>query len=289
MGGLRGMSRQVIGWMTAALASAAAACSAPAAAPDDRDEDVPTFVSLNPCTDAILVEVAAPEQILALSHYSRDPNASSMEVERAYEFGVTGGTAEEVFALNPDIVLASTFMQPATRAALEEMGLRIEVFGSPNNAIESIAQIDRIAALALKPEQGEALTTAISAQAPIGEDTGFTALLWQQGQIVAGGETMVAEHLDWAGFTNYTSARGLQQSDRVTLEQLMTDPPDILLVSGSDRGLVHPALAEQTKFLVADFDPQLIYCGGPTILKARERLAEIREQFRSQFWRGAHP
>ncbi|HCH95383.1 MAG TPA: iron ABC transporter substrate-binding protein, partial [Erythrobacter sp.] len=39
----------------------------------------PTIVSLNPCTDAILAEVAAPGQLLAISHYSKDPRASSME------------------------------------------------------------------------------------------------------------------------------------------------------------------------------------------------------------------
>lgn len=66
----------------------------------------PTFVSLNPCLDDILVNVADPDQILALSHYSRDPSGTSVGVDVARQFGVTGGTAEEVLALDPDIVLA---------------------------------------------------------------------------------------------------------------------------------------------------------------------------------------
>ena len=89
----------------------AAGC-APAATPREASER-PTVVSLNPCIDAILIEVAAPSQVLALSHYSRDPASSSIPAAVAARYGVTGGTAEEVIALQPDIVLASTFFASA--------------------------------------------------------------------------------------------------------------------------------------------------------------------------------
>mgnify|MGYP000355960308 CR=1 FL=1 len=45
--------------------------------------DGPAFVSLNPCLDALLVEIAAPRQILALSHYSRDASSSSLAPVKA--------------------------------------------------------------------------------------------------------------------------------------------------------------------------------------------------------------
>ena len=48
-----------------------------------RDAEQPTIVSLNPCADAILAEVTAPEHLLAISHYSQDPAATSMLLERA--------------------------------------------------------------------------------------------------------------------------------------------------------------------------------------------------------------
>ena len=43
-----------------------------------EQREYPTIVSLNPCTDAILAEVADPAQLLAISHYSHDPRATSM-------------------------------------------------------------------------------------------------------------------------------------------------------------------------------------------------------------------
>ena len=52
----------------------------------------PTIVSLNPCSDAILAEVAEPAQLLAISHYSHDPRASSMPLVKARRFRATAGT-----------------------------------------------------------------------------------------------------------------------------------------------------------------------------------------------------
>ena len=65
-------------------------CGAPAPAPPAHH---PTIVSLNPCADAIIAEVAAPGQLLAISHYSHDPRASSMPLERAVRFTNTSASA----------------------------------------------------------------------------------------------------------------------------------------------------------------------------------------------------
>ena len=99
-------------WL-AALGLLAGCAAPPAPMPRER----PTIVSLNPCTDAILAEVADREQILAISHYSQDPRGTSMELAQAREFRATGGTVEEVLALDPDVVVGSSFMEPATRGA----------------------------------------------------------------------------------------------------------------------------------------------------------------------------
>ena len=87
-----------------AVAGWAVAGCAPAAAPGGRSHG-PKIVSLNPCSDAVLAEVADPAQILAISHYSHDPRASSMPLDQARRFRSTGGTVEEVIALKPDVVV----------------------------------------------------------------------------------------------------------------------------------------------------------------------------------------
>lgn len=256
------------------LALALASCAPPAPAPP-KDAAHPTIVSLNPCLDAILVEIAPPEQVLALSHYSRDATSSSIPPEIAVRYGVTGGTAEEVIAARPDLVLASIFLPQPTRSALERAGLRVETFGSPTTLAESAAQVRAVAAVAGRAGEGEALARRIAAPSrPPGAPV--DALLWQPGEIVAGEQTLIAELLREAGFASDAARRGLQQADRVSLENILADPPEVLLVAGDAAGQRHPALGGLTHTTVAAFDPSLIYCGGPTIPKARARLAQIR-------------
>ena len=108
------------------LVVALGACAAP---PSARHAPRPTIVSLNPCTDAILAEVADPGQLLAISHYSHDPRATSMPLTQARRFRATGGTVEEVLALDPDVVVAGAFLPPATARAFERLGIRVETFG----------------------------------------------------------------------------------------------------------------------------------------------------------------
>ena len=260
------------------LAALLCAACGPAAPTEPRADKAPTIVSLNPCLDAILVEVAAPGQVLALSHYSRDPGSSSIPAEVAARYGVTGGTAEEVIALQPDLVLASIFLPQPTRSALERAGLQVETFGSPKTVSESIAQVREVADLAERESEGAALAERLApSPAPAGPPV--SALLWQPGEIVAGEATLIAELLREAGFTSHAAARGLGQADAVRLEGVLAHPPQVLLVAGDAPGQRHPLLAGGLGGThIADLDPSLIYCGGPTIPKARDRLAAIRAQ-----------
>ena len=138
-----------------------AACSATPAREAARTR--PTLVSLNPCTDAILAEVADADQILAISAYSHDPASSSMDLAAARRFAATGGSVEEVLALRPDVVVGSTFMSPATSTALRRLGFRLEQVGIAPSVAESEAQVRSLAALAGHPERGEALVARIEA------------------------------------------------------------------------------------------------------------------------------
>ena len=263
----------------AVFCAASLASCAPERAPAPEGAAGPTFVSLNPCLDDILVTVAEPEQILALSHYSRDPSTSSVGAEIAEQFEVTGGTAEEVLTLEPDIVLASSFIAPATRAAFERLGLRVETFGSPVKVEESVAQVRRIAALARREREGDALARLIerSDDRLVGNRT-ISTLLWQPGQIVPGETTLIGELLRESGFSSHSAARGLGQGDYVALETLLADPPELVLVSGASPGQKHPLLGRLAATQVEPFDTRLLYCGGPTIIEVRERLEQLRER-----------
>ena len=238
----------------------------------------PTIVSLNPCTDAVLAEVADPAQVLAVSHYSHDPRASSMPLAVARRFRATGGTVEEVLALDPDVVVAGSFLPPATAQAFDRLGIRVETFGIVPDLAENARQVRRLAALAGHPERGEALLSRIDAALAAKRHQGrrVRTLLWQAGGIVPGEETLIARLMAHTGLASHSAARGLGQGAYLPLEQVLADPPELVLAAGGERMLTHPALRALPDVRYERLDPTLLFCGGPTVIRAAERLAEIR-------------
>jgi iron complex transport system substrate-binding protein len=239
----------------------------------------PTIVSLNPCTDAILAEVAEPGQLLAISHYSHDPRASSMLLADARPYRVTGGTVEEVLALDPDLVVAGSFLDPATAQAFRRLGIRVETVGIAASVEESEAQVRRLAELSGNDVRGEALVARIERAVADArrEGPGVSALVWQEGGLVPGPDTLVAQLLGNSGFASHSGARGLGQGAYLPLEHVLADPPQVVLAAGGERMLHHPALRHLAGVRHETLDPALLFCGGPTIPRLAARLAELRD------------
>ena len=267
----------------ALLALALAGCSAAARDEAPPVQARPTIVSLNPCTDAILAEVADPGQLRAISHYSHDPASASMDPARAQRFAAVGDGVEELVALRPDLVVTGTFIPPATARAITRLGMRLELVSIATDVAASKAQVRHLAALAGHPERGEALVhridAALAAAAPPPGTVPVPAVVWQGGGIVPGEGTLIADLLHRTGFSSQSAARGLGQADVLPLENLLADPPRAILAvtrGEEDRMLAHPVLARLTGTRRARLDPALVWCGGPTIPRAAARLGEIR-------------
>ena len=257
-----------------------AACSGPPAY--RRAEERPTIVSLNPCSDAILAEFVPPEQLLAISHFSKDPAASSMLAARAARYRATSGRAEEILALAPDFVVTDRFLPAPTRRALEQAGITVFMLDIANTVDDSLTQVRALADLAGRSEEGEALARTVAEawrQGGARQEDPVVALLWQEGGIVPGPDSLAAALLEHSGFALHSAARGLGQGHYLPLEQVLADPPQLILTAGPERALQHPALEALDGTVRAQFDPRLLYCAGPTIPRALARLREIREGF----------
>ncbi len=249
------------------------------------------IVSLNPCLDAILVEVADRRQIAALSHYSRQPQGSTIAA-LARTFPQTYESAEEVMLLRPDLILASSHTAPATRGALERFGVPVEGFDVPASVDESLKQIERIAVLVGHLERGRALiariNAAISAAAPPPGRKPVEALVFQPQGFAAGDGTLIAEMLKRTGFVNVAARYGIVQWGNVSLERLLADPPQILLAGETSPGaptwaeriVNHPALkAVAGRMQRAVFPERLLYCGGSSLIQTAQVLSDARRRF----------
>lgn len=280
-------SRQGALTRRAAVLTAAAAVAAPAGAAT-RPRRV---VSINACLDVQLLDLADREQVAALSHYCREPDRSTLAV-RAKDIPITYESAEEVLALRPDLVLASRHNALATREALKRLGVQVEVFATPETVADSLEQVRRVAALLGHPQRGEALVGRIEAAfagaAPPPGARPISALVFQANGFTAGTDTLVSELLRRAGLTNAAGRYGLKRWGNLRLENLIADPPDLLLggqvtagaPTWADRVGRHPALSAVSARMRRDVVPEsLLLCGGSVFIPAIQRLAAVRDRY----------
>lgn len=250
------------------------------------------IVSMNPCVDTVLMEIADPAQIAAISHYSHDPRATSIPLERALRYPAVSGSAEDVIGADPDLVIAGPHVAIQTIAALRRLGIPLMQLPVPESVAENKAQIAEIAARIGRRQAGDTLNAQIDAAmadsrwdaAPI------NALIWQGSGLVPGKDTLADELMAHSGFHNMSGDIGLKQWDILPLEGLLTHPPVVLLAGRADMGagsgdgnrmLSHPALVKAGKRIkIAQYPSNLLHCGGPVIIRSLERLAAVRRAWR---------
>ena len=261
-------------------------CASPALA-----QPLPRVISINLCTDQLLVRFADPAQILGLSPNARDGARSALAAEMA-RFPILSGTAEEIVALKPDLVLAGRFTKRATREMVERQGYRLATFDAVRSLDDAKAQMREVGALVGHPGRAEAEVAALDAAIARARRAAavrpLSVLPLQRRGWVSGRDTLMTSLLETVGLVNAGASlsRGGRQ---VTLEAIVGSRPDLLLVSArpglaEDQGsafLEHPALARlyppHKRISLAE---RSTVCGGPMLSAALERLAEEVEALR---------
>ncbi|MDB5680441.1 MAG: transporter substrate-binding protein [Sphingomonas bacterium] len=264
----------------ASIALVLAGCNAQPAAPVALGGGI---VSTNPCADQLLLALAPPERISAISHYSLEAGATSIPLDAARRFAGTAGTAEEVIARKPDLVLASSFTPATTLRAYQRLGLKVLLLDSPTTIAASRDQIRLVASAIGEPAAGERLIARIDAAVAAAtprDSARPAALLFISDDFTNGGPTLLTEMLARAGFGDGARAFGLGFSGSVPTERVLADPPQVLLdpdPTGRTATLRRRVLARAgLNVAEAQFARSLVNCGGPTIIPAMRRLAAIR-------------
>ncbi|WP_245647540.1 ABC transporter substrate-binding protein [Novosphingobium lentum] len=248
---------------------------------------------MNPCVDAVLMEIADPAQIAAISHYSQDPRATSIPLGRALRYPAISGSAEDVIGAAPDLVIAGPHVSIQTIAALRRLGIPLMQLPVPESVAENKAQISEIAARIGRARAGAALNARIDAAMAASRWSAapIDALIWQGSGLVPGTGTLADELMAHTGFHNMSGEMGLKKWDMLPLEGLLTHPPAVLLAGRADMGagngdgnrmLTHPALIKAGKRInIAQYPSNLLHCGGPVIIRSVERLAAVRRAWRA--------
>jgi iron complex transport system substrate-binding protein len=250
---------------------------------------LPRIVSMNVCSDQLLLSLADPEQILGLSRFSRDA-WQSFAADKARRFPILSGGAEDVLVAKPDIVVASLFDKRSTRELLKANGLNLVEFTVPRTLDEVKQQILEMGEVVQHPDRAALaiarLDAAVARARQAVTDHRYRVLPLSRRGWVSGSDSLVSSLLSETGLLNPAADLGVAAGGYASLEAIVQLRPDFLLVAeAGDRAeddgrafLLHPALE---RFYPPDkrivLPERLTVCGGVMLADALDVLtAELK-------------
>ncbi len=231
------------------------------------------IVSLNFCTDQLLLALVAPERIASLTWLARTDGDAAQRALAA-RLPSNRGSAEEVLAAHPDLVLAGRYTTATTRALLRRVGApMLEVDAAQD--WEGIRRTTRAVAAAVgEPARGEALLARMDGElaeiAALRAPVPVRAIGWSgAAEDVPGADTLFNTILTTAGAINL-AARPVGSSG-FDLEEVLRARPRLLLRGksyGEGRALRssaadHRALRALPGLVIIDYPEGAWACGVP--------------------------
>ncbi len=267
----------------AALAVALLGAAAASAGPPGR------VVSINLCTDQLAMMLAAPGQLVSVSHIAADPRVSPL-AEEAARLPLNHGQAEEVHALAPDLVLAGPWTSRYAVNLLRRLGVEVRELPVAERLADIPATIAQMGEWLGREAEAAALIedfeAGLAALTP-GPGSRPRAVLHYANNYTSGAGTLADEILALAGFTNIAAEEGLVGGGTLPMERIVMLAPDLVITGqrypGASRAeavLDHPAmetLRDRRAGGVSDAD---WVCGTPHVLRALARLVALHAEVR---------
>jgi iron complex transport system substrate-binding protein len=252
----------------ASFLAASLALAAPAEAAPRR------VASLNLCTDELVLLLAAPDQIVSVTHLAQDP-AETPLWRQGRRYRRNDGSLMSAAAMRPDLIVTMGGGARDRLRIAERLGIATVDLPFAFGLADVEANISRVAAALGRPAAGQALVARMRAlrrsAPPARIDT-----IWLGG----GGRTVAPEGLEGQWMALAGLAQRPLQGDRVSLETLIARPPRILLrsdyrqgqYSGQQRWLDHPAARRAGGARNIATDGRRWTCMGPLLIDEVVRL-----------------
>ncbi|MBT07912.1 MAG: hypothetical protein CMQ27_01095 [Gammaproteobacteria bacterium] len=241
------------------------------------------LVSINLCTDQLLLTLAPKSQILALSHLIGDSNSSPYS-DRVQSIPLIQGTVEEILTLDPDLILASDHSNPQTINLLRRLGFKVRTVPPVNDLRDIETNIDMVADAIGQTTRGDqvkdrirALLTKYKRQK---EANGPVAATIWANNLSAGKGTLQHSIISFLGFQNLSENFNVTGLYSLPLEVLVQKKPDLLLISHytdapslSNAIFSHPALKKALSAeTIIKIPDKLWLCGSPATYDALELI-----------------
>lgn len=265
----------------AALLGGAGLLWATTPVPRARAPAVPQrIVSINLCADQLVLALADRKQIAGLTKNATDPEMSG-EAATARGLPLFSNSAEQILAIEPDLIVGMPASRSAALAALPEQSYPLLNLATANSLEEIYTSIRQTAVAVGHPERGDALIARMQ-----GELAGLpkpgrdrVAAYYQRRGYMTGTGTLIDDLMKRAGLVNLAGKLGKPPLSQLSLEEMVAAQPDYLIVESAtdkvtDQGsemLHHPALKDIPRISV----PQaLTVCGSPAYTRAARSMAD---------------
>lgn len=242
------------------------------------------IVSINLCTDQLLLMLAQPHQIASISYLALETHSSYM-ARKATKFDINHINTEELLMLQPDLILASSFSDKSVVSLLQRLGYPVELFKTTETIEEIRTNIKRMGRLVGNPREAEKLIKEMDRRIESIQAKQYgpkpKALFYQPRGYTSGKGTLQNLALELAGWRNLSAELGIQGYSSIDLERVILAEPDQIFTSSYAPGtrslaqhrLQHPALQ---RIAGGEKPREVSYkywiCGGPMIAEAIEQL-----------------
>jgi len=250
------------------------------------------IVSMNLCADQMVLLLAEPGTVVSVSFLTADP-AESPVSHMTDGLTLNHGEAEEVIALNPDLIVTGRFTTGAAKQLLRrldypviEVDIPLTFTGVRESYLTLGARLGRAAharTLMDTLDRRLAEIDAMTAQRSFG-----SVLILVANSFTVGRPSLVDEVLTRIGLSNVAVQLGVGDFGQVTLEAVLLAAPDTIVrmmyrpdaPSLASHTLAHPALQ---KFLggqpMIPVPQAWVNCGGPYLADAAAAvLHEVAER-----------
>lgn len=241
-------------------------------------------VSMNLCTDQFALMLAPPDQLVSVSYVSADPVTSPL-ADVAARYPLNYGSAEEIYLMRPDLVLAGPWTDPAALAMLRRLGVRVEQVEGVNRLSDIPDRLRRYGQLLGREAEAQSLirqfeTDLAALSAP---PDGPRAVLYFPNGYSLGEGTLSHEILTRVGFRNIATEITPSATGQIALELLVMAAPDLIIrdrpypgASRAEELMNHPALAALIAAGAGHESGPDWACGTPRVIAALRALVEMR-------------
>jgi len=196
------------------------------------------IMSLNVCTDLLLLQLAPKSRIASVTFLA--PQAAKALFPGAADgIALNHGSAEDIVQVKPDLILDSGLGSPLTPAMARRVGARVVEVKNADSFADIRQTLRQVGAAVGEPARAEALIRRMDATladlAAHPPRRRLRVVAWSGGTAVPGKGSLTDAIITAAGAVNIAAKPGAAESS-FGVEELLIAHPDALLFGGATLG-----------------------------------------------------